>query len=110
MVSVILHASRECPIAGWLRAAEFMVTRDEAEAAAVIFTPERASAGPPVLPRIACLPLDLESAGDWLVASGVLDYAGVRADAYASDESALRAALQYVLRERQGERNRGPLC
>lgn len=93
MVSVVLLASQESPIASWLRAAGFMVTSDEAEAQVAVFTPDHASDGPQALPRLACLPLALESAGDWPVASGALDYAGVRADAYRGGSSPKEGVL-----------------
>jgi hypothetical protein len=68
MALILVHASQASPIAGWLRAAGFILTTEEAAAAAVVFTPDRASLGPGALPRLAWLPVELAPAGGWMAA------------------------------------------
>jgi hypothetical protein len=88
----------------WIASAFDVVDAPEL-ATAVVFSPDRLQTH--ALPAVACLPVVRDD--DWFVAEGAWAYAGVRADAYASNSSTLLAALRFVLAEDRAARLRGPL-
>ena len=102
--SVLALVPADSIVRRWIAAA-FPITEKADEAAAVVFAPDVRLSHE--LPSVACLPVQRED--DWFVADGAWSHAGVRADAYASNEATLLAALRFVLAEDRNERLRGPL-
>jgi len=88
----------------WIESS-FRITEKVEEAAAVVFTPDVRMTYP--LPAVASLPVERDD--DWFVADGAWSHAGVLADAYASSEATLIAALRFVLAEDRAARTSGPL-
>ena len=98
---------------GWLAGTDSPRCDDPSRAAVIVFSPATAgaeeisgSAARAGQRAVACLPV-LRADG-WFVAAGAESYGNVRADAYASDEATLRAALRFVTAEEREARTQGP--
>jgi hypothetical protein len=75
----------------------------------LVFSPERAAeARAHGGPSVAFMPVVTRLAG-WMVADGAYDHVAVFADAYASDDETLAAAIAFVRSEDRDARRRGPL-
>lgn len=97
----------------WLAGAGGSLTNDESRAGVIVFSPATAGAeavaaraGRAGACTIACLPVLREDG--WHVAEGAETFGNIRADAYASDEATLRAALRFATAEERGMREQGP--
>ena len=93
----------------WRWAAELAepTTDDVSAADLIVFAAnDPAALARPVVPTIACLPVEHT---DWHVAEGAERYAGLRADAYASCRRSLAAALAHLRAEDRLKRTTGPL-
>jgi len=87
----------------WIEA-HYSIVETAARASAVVFDPREKQ--PHALPCVACLPVLRDD--DWFVADGAWSHCAVRADAYASNEATLLAALRFVLAEDRAARAVGP--
>jgi len=81
----------------------------EAREGVLVFTPDRADeAEVHPGPSVAYMPVVTRQDG-WFVADGAYDHVTVFADAYASDDEMLAAAVAFVRSEDRDGRHRGPL-